>query len=513
MSLHWHGVVPWLVLVCVLFFVRGAWAADPRAETAAKQAMAAAVMDHGAGDDDGAILRLQKARKGCGSGRCSALVRASVLRDLGALQFLRGERAKASATFSDALDAAANVPWNIVFNDHEVTAEWAAVRNERAALRETPPEGDFAHVPESEGVVDTPLPMYAELSTPGIATVVVKYKVPGEDEFKRRVLPRFGGGFGGTIPCQDVKRGLLRYFLQAFDADGVPLANSGDVKHLYFVPIRWALLGEPPHLPGQAPPEACNGQPQPEEEPLALAPSLVGVTAEGARYVRLWVGLAGSIDLSFVPSGNNVCALTAALTPANSNFYCTNPNGSDFPTRSTLAGTGNNAPPVPGKSGQSSGGLTPGDVRLLVTLDYALSTHFLTGARVGYVSQSYPGAAASHDGHGISVPLHAELRETYLFGREPLARSGFAPYGYVAAGYGKFDASNLTSVEVQGVEGVRPILVWKMGGPFFAALGGGGRYAFSPRVAFLAGLKATLPFGSAGTLPSVAPEIELHYGF
>ena len=152
-------------------------------------------------------------------------------------------------------------------------------------------------------------------------------------------------------------------------------------------------------------------------------------------------------------------------------------------------------------------------MRLLVTIDYALSTHFLTGVRAGYVSQSYPGAAASSDGHGLSTPLHAELRETYLFGRNPLARSGFAPYGFVAAGYGKFDTSNLSSVEVSGVVGSRPVLVWRMGGPFFAAAGGGVRYAFSPRVAFLAGLKATLPFGSAGILPSVAPELELHYGF
>jgi hypothetical protein len=45
------------------------------------------------------------------------------------------------------------------------------------------------------------------------------------------------------------------------------------------------------------------------------------------------------------------------------------------------------------------------------------------------------------------------------------------------------------------------------------AVGAGARYAFSPRVAFLAGLKAALPFGSGGFLPSLAPEIQLQYGF
>ena len=55
--------------------------------------------------------------------------------------------------------------------------------------------------------------------------------------------------------------------------------------------------------------------------------------------------------------------------------------------------------------------------------------------------------------------------------------------------------------------------VWKMGGPYFVAAGFGARYAFSPRVAFLAGLKGTVPFGPAGVLPTVAPEVELQYGF
>jgi hypothetical protein len=500
-----------IAFACLVTGTRPARALDRQAETGAKQALAAAMKDHAAGDDDGAILRLQRTRKACGSGRCSAAIRASILRDLGAFQFARGDHAKASASFSDALDIEPDLPWNAAIDAADVVAEWAAVKAERAALKETPPQGDFDHVPETEQAVDTPLPIYAELSTPGVAKVVVKYRLPGETEFKHRTLPRFGGGYGGTIPCQDVKRGLLRYFLQAFDSNGTPLANSGDVRHLYFVPIRWALSGEPPHLPGQSPPEACNGQAQTAEEAEAQQ-TLVGTAPEGSRYVRLWIGLSGALDMTMMPSGSDVCALTSALKPVSAGYYCTNPNGSDFPTRSPSA-AGATGTPLLGKSGQSSGGITTGDVRLLVTIDYALSTHFLTGVRAGYVSQSYPGTAASSDGHGISTPMHAELRETYLFGRDPLARSGFAPYAIIAAGYAKFDTNTLSAAEVNGVVGTRPVLVWRMGGPFFAAAGGGARYAFSPRVAFLAGLKATLPFGSAGILPSVAPEVELHYGF
>jgi hypothetical protein len=57
------------------------------------------------------------------------------------------------------------------------------------------------------------------------------------------------------------------------------------------------------------------------------------------------------------------------------------------------------------------------------------------------------------------------------------------------------------------------VVVWRIAGPLFAAAGVGARYAFSPRVAFLAGLKAALPFGSGGVLPTLAPEVALQYGF
>jgi len=504
--LAWLGWVVCAAVLSVLGASRPALAIDRRVEIDAKQALALALKEHSAGDDDAAALRLERARKSCGSNRCTAATRAALLRDLGAVTFLRGDKAKASNLFADALDLAPELAWNAPYDNKDVMAEWAAVHNERAALKETPPEGDFEHVPQREQAVDTPLPIYAELNATGVSKVVVKYKVPGETEFKRRTLARFGGGFGGTIPCQDVKRGLLRYFLQAFDDEGAPIANSGDVRHLYFVPIRWAISGEPPHLPGQSPPEACNGQPQNEEEVPEAAAGQKGVVTQ--RYVHMWIGVAGSLDFTTIPSGSNVCALTSALTPVSSSFYCTNPDGSDFPTR---VATG--PQPVAGKSGDSPGGITSGNVRILATIDYAVNTHFLTGVRVGYVAQSYTGAAASKDGHEISTPIHVELRETYLFGDEPLAHAGFAPYVFLAGGYAKIDASELSSEELQGVQGPRPVTVWRMGGPFFAAVGGGARYAFSPRVAFLAGLKVALPFGAAGILPTLAPEVSLQYGF
>ncbi len=498
-------VVALLVIAVTLLGSAVALGYDRGSEIAAKQAMTLALKEHNGGDDDAAAYRLNQARKGCGASRCSKPTLGALLRDLGAYTFLRGEKAQASAILGEALEYAPDLAWNPAFDNKDVMAEWSAVQQERAALKEIPPEGDFEHVPEHEQLVDTPLPVYAELNATGVSKVVVKYRAPGETEFKRHTLRRFGGGYGGLIPCQDMKRGVIKYFLQAFDQDGVPLANSGDLRHLYSVPVRWALVGEPPHLPGQSPPEACKGEPSPE---VAETTGPGGGPGETDRYVHFWIGVAGSLDITTIPSASNVCVLTTALTPANSSYYCTTPSGADFPTRSLTA-----TQPSPGKSGDSPGGITTGNVRVLVTLDYAVTPNFMTGVRAGYVAQSYPGAAAGNDGHEISAPIHVELRETYLFGDKPLAHAGFAPYLFLSGGYAKIDASQTSTEESPGVVGPRTVIVWSAGGPFFAAGGVGARYAFSPRVALLTGLKAGLAFGSAGVLPTLAPEVELQYGF
>ena len=54
---------------------------------------------------------------------------------------------------------------------------------------------------------------------------------------------------------------------------------------------------------------------------------------------------------------------------------------------------------------------------------------------------------------------------------------------------------------------------WTSGGPVFVALGGGARYALSPRAVFSAGIKLSGAIGPTGLLPTMAPEIALQCGF
>jgi hypothetical protein len=133
--------------------------------------------------------------------------------------------------------------------------------------------------------------------------------------------------------------------------------------------------------------------------------------------------------------------------------------------------------------------------------------------RFGYVLQHYPGNAAVSDGRAFGLPLHFEGRATYVFGEDPLVRSGFAPFGFAAAGVAPFDASQTVMVTESGVAGQRPVLAWTTGGPFFVAVGGGARYAFSARAAFLMGLKLTGAIGGSGFYPTVAPELGVQLGF
>jgi hypothetical protein len=167
---------------------------------------------------------------------------------------------------------------------------------------------------------------------------------------------------------------------------------------------------------------------------------------------------------------------------------------------------------VPNHSGSVFGGVDGGDVRILGSLDYAFNPSILLGVRVGYVAASYPGSAAIHAGRAFPVPLHFELRATLLLGDRPLTHSGFAPLLYLAGGAAQFDAAEMVNVTTSNVVGSRPFLAWRTGGPGFAALGAGFRYALSPRVALSASVKGSLAFGGS-LFPTFGPEVALQYGF
>jgi hypothetical protein len=179
---------------------------------------------------------------------------------------------------------------------------------------------------------------------------------------------------------------------------------------------------------------------------------------------------------------------------------------------------------VSGKAGNVPGGLSLGNVRLMLSFDYALGKNFLLGARVGLVFFQYPGGsptvgprdsidAAVKDGHAASVGrLHAEVRATVVLGHDPLAEAGVAPLFFLGGGVSEFDARTSDTVTlVTGQSG--NINIWRTDGPFFATVGGGIRWALSPSVAATIAARVNFAGFDNGIATTFGPEIGVQYGF
>jgi hypothetical protein len=507
-----------------LSMARTASALDPGKEQAARAALKRASEKYLATDFVGAMAILNKAARACAGARCSPATRAALLRDLGVMQLREGDKAAAQKSFTEALVLAPDLTLGRDYGAPDVRAAFDSARAGGGDTGEPIDAGDFTHTPATEQKVNTPLPVYAEISSTEVARVGLKYKGEGMKNWARLPMKRVGAGWGALIPCGAVTAGTMRYWMQGFDSNGDPTASSGDPKHPFTVPIRSEIASESPHLPGRAAPQTCEegsapeeAPPEHEEEPPEAVPEAEKEPSpESSPYARWWVGLAGAVDFLSLPGGTNLCALTPSAVPLNSAaYYCTNPNGSDFPSRTDSS---QNSALIAGHAGQVAGGLHPGDVRAFVAVDYALTPQVLIGGRLGYVMNAYPGGGAAVAAHrAFGSKLHLEARGTYVFGDAPLAHEGFAPTVFVAAGAAEFDGhvASIASMsqKASNVPVSQPVEVWLTNGPWFLAAGGGARYQFSPRAAFNAALRVNVAFGGVGALFTYGPEIAVQYGF
>src|SRR4029077_6412604 len=123
------------------------------------------------------------------------------------------------------------------------------------------PSGDFDHDPAPEQKEDTPLPIHVEYAgSSKLTRVVLKYKGAQMREWAHIDMSHVEGGnaYEATVPCGDVMRGTMRYWVQGVDKTNEPVAATGDPKHPFFVVIRDKITSEPPHLPGRDAPKSCE---------------------------------------------------------------------------------------------------------------------------------------------------------------------------------------------------------------------------------------------------------------
>jgi hypothetical protein len=499
-----------------------AWAIDARTEAGAKGAIKKAADKYLATDYAAAMMLLSKAARACGAKKCSPATKAAVLRDLGTMQFRSGDKTAASKSFADALALQPDLTLNPDYDAPDLRAAWDEAKGTGSAPAESHPEEDFVHTPATEQTTNTPLPVYVESPGTKFVRVVVKYKGAQMKEWETLELKRVGKGWGAVIPCGKVTAGTMRYWVEGLDQGGEASGTAGDPERPFTVPIRDEITSEAPHLPNRPAPQQCEENEEPSEradagEKEEKAARVAGLEGSGGEYARWWIGVAGAVDLISLSGGNDLCGLTASAAPANTQgYYCTNPDGSDFPSRGKSLQARSL---IPGQAGNVAGGIQAGDLRVMIAVDYALSPEMLIGARVGYLYNSYTGTAAVTDHRAFGSNVHVEARGTYVFGHEPLLRTGFAPTVFVALGVSEFDGHTPSFVTIQNgtapntVRTVQPVNVWLTNGPWFLAVGGGARYQFSPRAAFNGAVRVNGAFGGQGALFTFGPEISFQYGF
>ncbi len=471
-------------LVCALALTLSQDAlADARTEAAAKAAIKKAAADFAALNYGTGAGRLQKALRACGDTRCSSVLRGSLLMDLGAMQFKKGEKDLASKSWNDAVKLQPGIAFDPAFDQPDLRAAFAAATGGGGGGGPAP-SGDFTHTPPTEQTENTPLPLYVEGGSDSVTRVVVKYRGESSMSWKRVDMKKMGSGWAALIPCGDVQSGTLRYYIQGLDESKTPVASNGDTKHPYQVQIKSSISGAAPHLPGKSAPKSCSVSSDcpPDFPGCAKSGESAGENGdengedngdkgegeEAAKpsgpFKRFWVGIAGELEFVSMPSGNDLCALDAqsALPSNKNNMYCTTLDGNDFPLRSSAVQNASLCTPnspagtCPGDGGGSStGGIVRGDLRIMASFDYAITANLLAGARAGASIFTYPGQAAISDGRLPSFVsrFYGEVRGTWVFGDQALASPGLKPMVFGGLGLASFEAHKSAFVGLCGANG------------------------------------------------------------
>jgi hypothetical protein len=257
----------------------------------------------------------------------------------------------------------------------------------------------------------------------------------------------------------------------------------------------------PPNFPGCATPNSCSSNEECGEGMKCVDGSCsAGDQAddEASRpYKKNWVSLAFQEDFLFLPGANDACRGGVKYTcfDSGTNAYY----GGD---------------PKPGVDDSVVGGLVPATMELLAGYDRALSRNFMLGARLGFVL----GGGPQRPGGAAFLPVHAEGRVMYWFGKNPLSRKGFRFNLLFASGVGEVDGEFTIDVFKQNILNPNTYqtassneAAWTKTGTGFAALGAGIMYAITPVMGVLLEAKAMEMFPTTGT--GFGLQLGYTYGF
>jgi hypothetical protein len=545
-------------------FWASALSAAPKDAAATKLADDAINTDYLATNFADAEKKLRSAVAMCAANACSPQVKARVLRDLGVVLIAGLNRPDdGRKAFADAIAADPDIALEKALTTVEISKIFRSVKEGGSAPAANPGAapaaaagGDMIHTPAAEQLALTGVRIYVELPQGIVAVkVVARYKPYGTSEWKTLELRRLGNGYGAEVPCRDVgsTTGDFVYFVQATDAAGDVVSMSGSRAAPNKVPIKNALSGEPPRLPGLQPPAKCTDAadcpPGLPGCPSSKTPAKKGwgvsceqdtecneglscnngVCESGGKgdqaelkssgrmcdqsgecdagetctkaHVceregtdkpkRILLSLNLGQDISLVSSQPDVCGSPDKLPP--SQYQCIDQDGYGYQGIPQAGGSGN--------GNAISGGLSLATTRISGGFDYLIADNVTIGTRLGYVLGVGPGRTLSN--------FHGEVRGTFWFGKEPFARERVRPFLLVAGGMAEIhDKLEVPIIETQVQRAIHPsqtLTVWRRTGGAFAGGGGGVMIPTGAGQGVLAEVKIQALFPNIGI--AIAPSL------
>ncbi len=432
--------------------------------------------------------------------------------------------------------------------------------------------------------IETRRPIPVECQTDEeAATVELRYKPFGGD-WKTVKMTKVGDAFRGEVPCDETKTaGDLKVYARAKDAAGETTDNWGSKNSPINYTLGESVQAEPPAFPGEAAPARCADSAEcPPDFPgcgdgkargdvdwggpcenstqckrgllcesgvCETAPSCdvdsdcsTGKCTDGkcdvgdddgassGPYKKNWFGLHYGIDIAVI-GGSNVCG-------DGGGYECYTAGSRSEPY---------GGPPYPGTGIDT--GTAMGTHRIMLSYDRAFTANIMGGVRLGWALFGGPPAITSFgreddpttaedesldpsDDKKISfLPVHAEARFSYWFGRGALGKKGLRPYVFLGGGLAQVDAKvPVTVYDCHGhptgqncVDGVEPpagpdestlpqkkLDAWKKLGQGFVTAGGGLVYAFTGNLGVQANFNFMYMLGSSG--PVLEPSLGFVYG-
>jgi hypothetical protein len=510
---HAIGAFPIALAVMLLTVTgRAESAAETRARGLNRDAME---QDYLATSFKAAAAKLQTALRACGDKKCPKALVAKIHANMGIVYSAGlGQKENAVEAFKDALRLEPTITPDSNYLTGDVQKAFDEAKKQMGSnLAVEKPVAVLKEKPWPEQATWHPVPVYVEVPEGVKASrVVVRYKAPGEKQWKELALQMKGKGWGGYIPCFAVKKtGTLVYFTTAFNTNLDRVASAGSAANPRKVELKKAINSRQPSLPGAVPPSEC---PRPVEglscgsnddcpgDKVCVELTCVEASSvpnpekeKEERRKKNWIGIEFSPDVSIVGSARDACSQAAQSDGKLSCFYAGGQQVQENPLLD------------PGKL---NGGVAMGSMRVMLSYDRVIGKRMTIGARAGF---AFLGPPKRVDGKTF-LPLHLEARFAFHLRKDPFIDKGVRPYVFVNAGLAESAARVTTSIAVDTPAKpngeVRNVDVYQKGGVAFAGAGVGIQYAVAPRAALVVEVAGREMFPRTATV--IAPALGFAYG-